>query len=471
MVVDASVGGGVPCPSVSSSISQEEPAMETGATIKVEVGFDFGGDGGDYGDDGDDGAVDRGRARDKKPCSSSLSSGLPAGGKEDEDAEDAGMVMDQVAVCNNGNNGSSSCSSTSPPPPSERPPKPMEGLNEVGPPPFLKKAFEMVEDPETDSVVSWSENRDSFVVWDQHEFSKDLLPKYFKHQNFSSFIRQLNTYGFRKVDPDRWEFANEGFLGGKKHLLKNIKRRGRITKKQEGHTIPEDIHRTVMDAQRTEAESEIQTLKVDQETLKSEILELRQQQECSLSEIGAVEERIRCAECRHQQMFLFLAKAMRNPHFVEQLVQKKKPSREIDAGKFIKKRRLLASDPDPDRRNFEGNNDHEFSACGDGQNGILSDCVDQKPDGSVNLVPNENFTDALEPKYNEATVHGDASTIYNAMSEKLLDDSSLITEGEIGQELAVNDSNIYLELEYLIGEPPDWGGVNELKEQPAALMP
>lgn len=73
-------------------------------------------------------------------------------------------------------------------------PKPMEGLHEAGPPPFLKKTFEMVEDPETDPIVSWSEARDSFIVWDSHEFSKILLPKYFKHSNFSSFIRQLNTY-------------------------------------------------------------------------------------------------------------------------------------------------------------------------------------------------------------------------------------------------------------------------------------
>ncbi|KAL3744735.1 hypothetical protein ACJRO7_013925 [Eucalyptus globulus] len=456
-------GGGVPGTTVPSSVKREEPVVETGTTVNGKVGLDLDGDGG-----GEGGAVGRGP--------SSSFSGLPVVSKEEEEEEeeaeeDAEMVTDRVAACGNGNNGSSSCSSTSPPPPPEGVPKPMEGLNEAGLPPFLKKTFEMVEDPETDSVVSWSESRDSFVVWDQHEFSKDLLPKYFKHQNFSSFIRQLNTYGFRKIDPDRWEFANQGFRGGKKHLLKNIKRRGRITKKQQGPTIPEDIQTMEMDFQRTEVESEIRTLKEDQEILKLDILELRQQQECSLSEIGSVEEQIRCAECRQQQMFLFLAKAVKNPHFVEQLVQKRKPSREIQAGKFIKKRRLLTSELDPNRCDFEGTNDDKSSACVDGQKGILSERVDPKPDGFANPLSNENFTDALELKFNNVMLHEDASTIYDAMSEKLLNDSSLIAEGEIGEELAINDSNIYMELEYLIGEPCDWGRVNELKEQPVALMP
>ncbi|GER30883.1 heat stress transcription factor [Striga asiatica] len=93
------------------------------------------------------------------------------------------------------------------------------------PAPFLTKTYNLVDDRESDDVVSWNDGGTAFVVWKTAEFAKDLLPNYFKHNNFSSFVRQLNTYGFRKTVPDKWEFANENFKRGQKDLLVHIRRR------------------------------------------------------------------------------------------------------------------------------------------------------------------------------------------------------------------------------------------------------
>jgi len=60
--------------------------------------------------------------------------------------------------------------------------------------PFLTKVYDMVSDPATNAVISWGAGGGSFVIWDSHAFERDLLPPHFKHNHFTSFIRQLNTY-------------------------------------------------------------------------------------------------------------------------------------------------------------------------------------------------------------------------------------------------------------------------------------
>jgi hypothetical protein len=72
--------------------------------------------------------------------------------------------------------------------------------------PFLTKVYDMVSDPATDAVISWAAGAGaSFVIWDSHAFERDLLPRHFKHNHFTSFIRQLNTY-VRSPTPRAREF-------------------------------------------------------------------------------------------------------------------------------------------------------------------------------------------------------------------------------------------------------------------------
>ncbi len=54
-------------------------------------------------------------------------------------------------------------------------------------------------DPE---IATWSPTGDNFVVKNVDKFASSVLPLYFKHSNFSSFARQLNFYGFRKLRSD-----------------------------------------------------------------------------------------------------------------------------------------------------------------------------------------------------------------------------------------------------------------------------
>nr|ARN61027.1 heat shock transcription factor protein 5 [Fragaria x ananassa] len=223
------------------------------------------------------------------------------------------------------------------------PPQPMEGLNDTGPPPFLNKTYDMVDDPSTNRIVSWSRAGGSFVVWDPHSFVMNLLPRYFKHNNFSSFVRQLNTYGFRKVDPDRWEFANEGFLRGQKHLLKNIRRR-----KTPSHHQPIPPHQAqgpCVEVGRFGLDGEIDRLRRDKQVLMMELVKLRQQQQSTRACLQAMEQRLQGTERKQQQMMAFLARAMQNPAFLQQLVQHKEKRKELEEAVTKKRRRPIDQGP------------------------------------------------------------------------------------------------------------------------------
>jgi hypothetical protein len=51
----------------------------------------------------------------------------------------------------------------------------------------------MLEDASIPNLISWSDGGDLFSVSNPTAFSKSVLPQYFKHNNWQSFVRQLNS--------------------------------------------------------------------------------------------------------------------------------------------------------------------------------------------------------------------------------------------------------------------------------------
>lgn len=224
------------------------------------------------------------------------------------------------------------------------------------PPPFLTKTYDLVEDPSTDPIISWAADGQSFIVWKPAEFARDLLPKHFKHNNFSSFVRQLNTYGFRKVDPDRWEFANEHFLRTNRELLKEIHRR----KPTAGGSTTGPATATNTTSQSAievghygGMQDEIEKLKRDKNILMMELVRIRQQQQTAERDMREMQMRMDANEQRQSSLMAFLAKMLQNPGFIQQMltIQKQNDRRRLnggDKGTGRKKRRAGSGNLDAD---------------------------------------------------------------------------------------------------------------------------
>ncbi|EMC97345.1 hypothetical protein BAUCODRAFT_33067 [Baudoinia panamericana UAMH 10762] len=65
-------------------------------------------------------------------------------------------------------------------------------------PPFVQKLSSFLDSNNTD-LIRWSDDGRSFIVLDEDEFARTLIPELFKHNNYASFVRQLNMYGFHKT--------------------------------------------------------------------------------------------------------------------------------------------------------------------------------------------------------------------------------------------------------------------------------
>ncbi|ESQ39708.1 hypothetical protein EUTSA_v10000950mg [Eutrema salsugineum] len=177
-------------------------------------------------------------------------------------------------------------------------------------PPFLTKTYEMVDDSSSDSIVSWSDNNKSFIVKNPADFSRDLLPRFFKHKNFSSFIRQLNTYGFRKIDPEKWEFANDDFVRGQPYLMKNIHRR----KPVHSHSLQNlQAQNPLTESERQSMKDQIERLRKENEVLLADLQNQEQERKVFELQVATLKERLQNMEHRQKSIVSYVSQVLEKP--------------------------------------------------------------------------------------------------------------------------------------------------------------
>jgi len=158
---------------------------------------------------------------------------------------------------------------------------------------FLTKLYKMVGDAGSNNLIKWSDNGQSFLVLNHVEFAKVVLPKFFKHNNFSSFVRQLNMYGFHKVphlqqgvllpdaDTEQWEFSNPHFQRNQPDLLYLVSRKKATAGNEDKDALTMDLNHILQEVSaikrhQVAISSDLKNIERDHQSLWQESLAARE---------------------------------------------------------------------------------------------------------------------------------------------------------------------------------------------------
>lgn len=207
-------------------------------------------------------------------------------------------------------------------------------------------------------------------------------------------------------------------------------------------------------------DEEFERLKRDRSVLLAEIVRLRQQQQHSRDQMAAMEDRLLSTEKQQQQIMTFLSKALRNPTFVQQLVQKK----QVQGVEIGLKRRLTAS---PSVENLQ-----EDAVPVVLDNDQVVDYSNQEQEEELATIESEIetfFTSALDNESSSEIKDYITSSANSDVNETMWKEfiSEDLVSGEPEEEIVVGDqAEVDVKVEDLAANPSDWGDdLQELADQ------
>jgi len=221
----------------------------------------------------------------------------------------------------------------------------------------------MVGDEASNNLIKWSDDGHSFIgklhegvtvicllesrcslpnqagpffsiVIKHVEFAKEVLPKFFKHNNFSSFVRQLNMYGFHKVphlqqgvllpdsDSEQWEFSNPHFQKNQPDLLCLVSRKKASNGNDDKDALTMDLGHIL---------SEVTAIKKHQVAISSDLKNIERDHQVLWQESVAARERHQRQQETIDKILRFLASVFSGEK-KRAIVPNKKPRLTITEG-------------------------------------------------------------------------------------------------------------------------------------------
>ena len=163
---------------------------------------------------------------------------------------------------------------------------------------FLSKLFDILNNTNNNSAISWDSEGKKIVISDIVKLCNEVLPKFYKHKNYSSFIRQLNLYGFHKtrgILDNSEKYEHEKFtknitkeeikqiskVARHKHMIKsldtfiNSNNKDEETKENDLVVVPNDKVLNYLTKKIDENEENTTETKKEIEELKAEIIKVK----------------------------------------------------------------------------------------------------------------------------------------------------------------------------------------------------